>query len=306
MYKIGIIGLSLGNGHPYSWAAIFNGYNRKKMSKCPFPIIPKYLNEQKTEDIGIPEAKITHIWTQNKKLSKDIAESSLIENVVDRSEDIIGKVDAVILARDDGEKHLSMSKPFIEADIPILIDKPLTDNLKDLRIFEKYYNSRKLIMSCSSMRYVNELKYVNLYVGNILTSHAITSKYWRTYGIHLIEAIGVVMGLGVKSVQNIGVEGKEIVHLEYTDGRHVVLQCFENIHSSMQLAFYGDKATTEIPKINYFLSFKNMLLDFVNVIKTKRLPFDYHQTLQIIKILVASQISRIKNNQVIYLNKLKV
>ena len=27
--KIGIIGSSDGNGHPYSWSAIFNGYNKK-------------------------------------------------------------------------------------------------------------------------------------------------------------------------------------------------------------------------------------------------------------------------------------
>ncbi len=37
MYNLGIIGMSPGNGHPYSWAAIFNGYNKEKMAKCPFP-----------------------------------------------------------------------------------------------------------------------------------------------------------------------------------------------------------------------------------------------------------------------------
>jgi len=64
---------------------------------------------------------------------------------------IIGKVDAVILARDDGENHLSMAKPFIEKDIPILIDKPLTDNAEDLKEFIQYYEKGKLIMSCSSI-----------------------------------------------------------------------------------------------------------------------------------------------------------
>ena len=45
--KIGIIGSSDGNGHPYSWSAIFNGYNKKIMEDCEFPAISNYLNKQK-------------------------------------------------------------------------------------------------------------------------------------------------------------------------------------------------------------------------------------------------------------------
>ena len=38
--------MSEGNGHPYSWSAIFNGYNRDEMKNCIFPVIPEYLNNQ--------------------------------------------------------------------------------------------------------------------------------------------------------------------------------------------------------------------------------------------------------------------
>jgi hypothetical protein len=41
--KLGIIGMSEGNGHPYSWSAIINGYNMDHMLDCPFPVIPEYL-----------------------------------------------------------------------------------------------------------------------------------------------------------------------------------------------------------------------------------------------------------------------
>ena len=43
--KIGIIGYSEGNGHPYSWSAIFNGYNRVLMESCGFTVIPRYLEK---------------------------------------------------------------------------------------------------------------------------------------------------------------------------------------------------------------------------------------------------------------------
>ncbi len=63
MHRLGIIGLSPGNGHPYSWTAIFNGYNKEKPAQCPFPVIPEYLGQQDPKTMGIEEAYVTHIWT---------------------------------------------------------------------------------------------------------------------------------------------------------------------------------------------------------------------------------------------------
>ena len=46
-------------------------------------------------------------------MSKQIAEASNINNIVHNPEDLIGKVDAILLARDDAENHFKMSKVFI-------------------------------------------------------------------------------------------------------------------------------------------------------------------------------------------------
>ena len=54
--KIGIIGSSPGNGHPYSWSAIINGYDEKHMKMCPFPVIPKYLANEKWPESMIKNA----------------------------------------------------------------------------------------------------------------------------------------------------------------------------------------------------------------------------------------------------------
>ena len=68
--KLGIIGTSKGNGHPYSWSAIFNGYDPKYMKNCPYPVIYDYLSKQKFPEDNIKGASVTHIWTQNKKISE--------------------------------------------------------------------------------------------------------------------------------------------------------------------------------------------------------------------------------------------
>lgn len=52
--KIGILGMTEGNGHPYSWSAMFNGYDPEEMAKCPFPVIPAYLSNQPEKTFGMP------------------------------------------------------------------------------------------------------------------------------------------------------------------------------------------------------------------------------------------------------------
>ena len=47
--KLGIIGSSLGNGHPYSWSSIINGYNISYLEKCPYEVIINYLKQEKLQ-----------------------------------------------------------------------------------------------------------------------------------------------------------------------------------------------------------------------------------------------------------------
>ena len=92
MFKIAALGMSPGNGHAYSWSAIFNGYNREVMAKCPFPGIPEYLFAQDPATMQIPDARVTHIWVEDRKQAEDVAAASLIPNIVDKPEEVIGQV----------------------------------------------------------------------------------------------------------------------------------------------------------------------------------------------------------------------
>ena len=48
MLKLGIIGLSEGNGHPYSWSSIINGgFDEATMADCGYAGIPIYLTANK-------------------------------------------------------------------------------------------------------------------------------------------------------------------------------------------------------------------------------------------------------------------
>jgi hypothetical protein len=83
MIKVAMLGRSEGSGHPYSWSAIINGgYNEERMKNQPFSTIYDYLSKEPKENIGIKGAKVTHVWTEDRKDAADIATASLIDKFI--------------------------------------------------------------------------------------------------------------------------------------------------------------------------------------------------------------------------------
>ena len=156
--KLGLIGLSAGNGHPYSWSAIINGYNKSLMKKCEFPLIYKYLKKQKFPHDQIKNAEVSHIWTQNLELSKKIARTTKIKYIVNNFRDLLGKVDAILLARDDADNHIKYSRIFLENKIPVYIDKPLSFSIKKAKKLISFQKYNGQIFTCSALRYAKEFE----------------------------------------------------------------------------------------------------------------------------------------------------
>ena len=50
--RLAMLGMVPGNGHPYSWSAIFNGYDPQEMANCPYPAIPQYLGKEPKESVA--------------------------------------------------------------------------------------------------------------------------------------------------------------------------------------------------------------------------------------------------------------
>ena len=128
--RIGILGFTQGNAHPFSWSAMINGtYDAELMQEyCKelYPTIPQYLGKQPKETLGIPGAKVTHICFTGHIGREDAqicAKINGIPNVVDTPEEMIGHVDAVIMATDVGGEHVERCRPFVEASIPMFVTK---------------------------------------------------------------------------------------------------------------------------------------------------------------------------------------
>lgn len=279
--KLGVIGLSDGNGHPFSWGAIFNGYNPDAMENCGFPVIPRYLEQQKWPESQIDDAEVIAVWTQDKKISNQIAEAVNIAHVVSRPEDMIGLVDAVLLARDDAENHLRYAAEFLKAGLPIYIDKPVALSIDS---FEKLYDLEQYpgqIFTCSALRYSGELTLsVEDFhsIGEIRNVVAYTPKSWDKYAVHIIEPVLNMLPRGDRPLSFHG--GKSSMPVNGDSGSLIIRWA-----SGIETAFFatgdgmtpitirvlGNKGYIDLNFSDSFSAFKAALQAFVHGIRNKEI-----------------------------------
>ena len=189
---LGLIGGSDGNGHPFSWSAICNGYNPKSMRDSGYPIISKYLGEKKWPDAQLQYATVDYVYTQSKGLSNLIANATKIQNIVEHPDEMIGKIDGLLLARDDAENHLKYANAFLKAHVPVFIDKPIalsSASLKELWSMQNYdnqiFSSSALSHAFDDQEYSTSIKSI----GKIREIKATTPNSWNKYGVHIVEPL---------------------------------------------------------------------------------------------------------------------
>lgn len=303
--RLAMIGMIEGNGHPYSWSAIINGYNPARMALCPYPAIPEYLGRQPIEAVRIEGARVTHVWTDDPADAPKVAAASLIDNVAEKPEDVIGKVDAVIIATDDGSDHVRRARPFVEAGLPVFVDKPLATNFADLRQFIRWKTEGRALLSTSGMRYAPEMLLSESQreaLGDLRWITSFTCKTWERYGIHALEAVYPLLGTGFVSAQTIHQSGSDVVHLLHHSGRRVTLAAMHDAFGSFgAVHLYGTKGQLALNLKDTYSAFRAQLIAFIDMARTGDPPFFFQQTIELMAIIIAGIRSREQGGTVIFI-----
>jgi predicted dehydrogenase len=310
--RLAILGMVEGNGHPFSWSAITNGrYDKDEMARCGYPVIPQYLGAEPPGALGIPGAKVTHVWCDNPADTPRVAKASFIANPVADPRDVIGQVDAVIIATDKGEEHVDRVRPFIEAGLPAFIDKPLADNEKDLQQFVAWHRQGKPFMSTSCMRYCKEFagcRYRLGEVGDLRLIFMTMCKSWERYGIHALEGVYPFLAPGGwLSVTNSGTAQANIVHIQHASGVDVVLPVIADLYGGFgSLGVYGSKGMLAAKFQDTFFAFKSQLVGFIDYLRTGKPPVAFDETVEMVKIIIAGLRSRDEGGRKVKLEEIKI
>jgi predicted dehydrogenase len=304
--SFGIIGLSEGNGHPFSFGSIINGYSPEGLASSGWPGIYEYVRRRHPSEFGLDGWKISHAWTQDPETTKKLCAACRIPNGVNNYLEFLGRVDAVIIARDDFESHFQMARPFLEAGLPVFIDKPLSLEISELRTFKPYLEKGQL-MSCSGMRYARELDEPRADLaayGKLKLIRGAIVLSWEKYGVHLLEAILAITPAHPVSVRMIPGEHASAV-VQTDDGVLIQIDALGECPRTFHVELFGAARAGAFDIIDNFSMFRRMLWQFAESIRTGEPAIPADRTLEIMRLLIAGRMAREENREVL-LNEIQL
>ena len=214
LIKVGIIGLD--TSHAIAFTQLLNDENAAPdLAGCR--VVAAY--PQGSPDIESSVSRVPKYKEDIRKLGVEI---------VDSIDELLQRVDAVLLETNDGRPHLEQARAVYKAGKPVFIDKPIAGSLRDAVAIQAEAKAAGVPMfSSSSLRYGENTqaarggavgrveKCETSSPASIEPTHP--DLFW--YGIHGVESLFTVMGTGCQSVVRTTENGKIIVTGKWTDGR---------------------------------------------------------------------------------------
>jgi hypothetical protein len=278
--KVGIIGLDTSHAIAFT-KELNNPQAGPELANCR--VVAAY--PKGSPDIKSSTERVPGYIEDIKKLDVEI---------VDSIDELLKRVDCVLLETNDGRPHLEQALPCFRAGKPTFIDKPIAGSLADcLAIFEasKKYNCPTF--SSSSLRYGKSTQAVR---GGSLgkVTHCQTSSpasleathpdlFW--YGIHGVESLFTVMGTGCESVKRDTSEGGIRVTGVWSGGRQGIFQEGKGYSGTAQ----GESGEAAVGSYD---GYKPLVVEIVKFFRTKEPPVPEAETIEIYAFMEAADESK--------------
>jgi predicted dehydrogenase len=217
--------------------------------------------------------------------------------LVDRPEDMIAKVDGMLIESQEGGAHWPRAKPFLEAAIPCFIDKPFTCSTADARKLVELAERKKVpIFSSSALRYAPELvqfvaegkhgKVLGALAYGPAPTHERNPGLYH-YGIHAVEILYTLMGPGCQRVTCTLEKDAEVVTGQWRDGRVASVRGIRAGRSEYGGLAFTEKGVVPVP-IGTKDIYRELLKKIVEMFQTKQAPVDPRVSLEIVAFIEAA------------------
>lgn len=214
--------------------------------------------------------------------------------IVDSIEGLLSKVDVVLLETNDGRLHLEQARQVFAAGKPVFIDKPVAASLKDaVAIYAEAAKYKVPVFSASSLRYTpNVQEAVGGKAGAILGADTYSPMkiepthpdlFW--YGIHGVETLYTLMGVGCTSVTRVKGRDADVVTGVWKDGRVGVFRGIREGKADYGGTVYGSKGIMTVgPHVGY----QPLLLKIIEFFQTGVAPVSAEETIEMFAFMEAA------------------
>lgn len=287
------------------------------------PAFTKLLNDPK-EPGAIPGARVVAAfkggsadvessYTRVEKFAAEIHDKYGVE-IVASIEDLLTKVDAVLLESVDGRPHLAQVRPVLKAKKRVFIDKPFAASYADAKeIVRLSRESGTPFFSSSSLRYAADIVALKnkSELGGIVGAMAFSPSpteshhpdlFW--YGIHGVETLFTLMGTGCESVTRTNTAGADVVTGKWKDGRVGTFRGIRDGKQDYGAVAFGAKAnglTTPPMKVDY----RNLLVEIIKFFQTGVAPVQPEETLEIMAFMEAADLSKARNGAPVMMSEVQ-
>jgi predicted dehydrogenase len=230
--------------------------------------------------------------------------------IVNSIEELLQKVDVVLLETNDGRRHLEQAMQVFKSGKRTFIDKPIAASLKDAKaIFKAAEMYNVPIFSSSSLRFAKGMSEIkNGSLGKVKGADTYSPmKFEKThpdlfwYGIHGVEMLFTVMGTGCKSVQRSIDKDQEVCIAKWEDGRIGTFRGIKNGKQDYGGTAYGEKGISTLGPYN---GYDPLLIEIVNFFETGISPVDKNETLEICAFIEAADLSKKRNGRAVNLKNI--
>ena len=219
--------------------------------------------------------------------------------IVDSVDELIEKVDVVMILSLDGRAHLEPAKKVFASGKRVYIDKPMAGSLADaMRIFRLAKEAKVPCFSSSCLRFSPGTQAVlsDPKVGEIVGCRANSpcslephhpDFFW--YGIHGVEPLFTIMGTGCETVTRVHTEDTDLAVGVWQGGRIGTFRGTRNGPHGYGLTVFGTKGIVESGK---FEGYEPLLVEIVKFFKTGVVPVAPETTLEILAFMEAADESK--------------
>lgn len=232
--------------------------------------------------------------------TKTLREKHMLE-IVDSIDELLKKVDVVLLESVDGRPHLEQAKPVFKAGKPVFIDKPVAGSLADaIQIYDLAKQTKTPCFSSSSLRFADGVAEVrsNPKVGDILGCDTYgpaplepthPDLFW--YGIHGVEMLFAIMGTGCESVTRVFTKETDKVIGAWKGGR---IGSFRGIRAGK--ADYGATVFGKagVAPASGAGGYKPLIKEICKFFKTGKPPVSAEETVELFAFMEAADESKRK------------
>lgn len=214
-------------------------------------------------------------------------------------DELLQKVDVVLLESVDGRPHLAQVTPVFKAHKPVFIDKPLAASLEDARaIIQLSKETHTPFFTSSSYRFHPDIPRLrdNPGVGKVLKVQASSpfnilehhpDLYF--YAIHGVEALFAVMGPGCVSVSRQVTPDADITTGKWKDGRIGIYYGPLKGQKEPMIRVFGDQGATQTKGPENYDGLERAIARFF---QTGQSPVNLAETEEIFQFMTAAQLSK--------------